>query len=83
MSVNSHLTSLASTLILTVLENQEKFLQEEQVKSGLAYHYAKYSNNCPNRGVIVKSEEIAQSIHAGVWDGSHYEKPWDYRKTRR
>lgn len=68
--------------VFTVLENQEKFLQEEQVMSGLAYHYAKYSNTCPNRDAIVKAEKIAQSSHSGVWSGS-YEKPWDYRKAQR
>jgi endonuclease YncB( thermonuclease family) len=59
-----------------------KFLQEEQVKAGLAYHYARYSKNCPHRDAIVSAEAIAQSNHAGVWGGD-YEKPWDYRKTQR
>lgn len=59
-----------------------KFLQEEQVKAGLAYHYARYSGNCPHRDAIVQAEAIAQSNHAGVWSGN-YEKPWDYRKARR
>ena len=69
--------------VFTVLgRNQEKFLQEEQVKSGLAYHYAAYSANCPNQSSIIKAEEIAQSTKSGVWGGS-YEKPWDYRKAQR
>ncbi len=68
--------------VFTVLENQEKFLQEEQVKSGLAYHYTKYSNNCPNRHAIAKAEEIAQSSRSGVWSDK-YEKPWDFRKVQR
>jgi endonuclease YncB( thermonuclease family) len=59
-----------------------KFLQQEQVKAGLAYHYAKYSGNCPHRDAIVSAEAIAQANHAGVW-GGNYEKPWDYRKARR
>ncbi|PSB40588.1 nuclease [Cyanosarcina cf. burmensis CCALA 770] len=59
-----------------------RFLQEEQVKAGFAYHYARYSSNCPHRDTIVSAEAIAQSNHSGVWGGS-YEKPWDYRKARR
>lgn len=59
-----------------------KFLQQEQVKAGLAYHYARYSGNCPHRDAIVQAEAIAQSNRSGVWGGS-YEKPWDYRKSRR
>lgn len=59
-----------------------KFLQEEQVKAGLSYHYAKYSGNCPHRDAIVAAEAIAQSNHSGVWSGN-YEKPWDYRRTNK
>jgi len=58
----------------------EKFLQEEQLKAGLAYHYAKYSGNCLHRDAIVEAEAIAQTNNAGVW-GGNYEKPWDYRKS--
>jgi endonuclease YncB( thermonuclease family) len=53
--------------------------QEEQVKAGLAYHYAKYSGNCPHRDAIVTAEAIARSNRVGVWS-QDYEKPWDYRK---
>ncbi|MGL5922408.1 thermonuclease family protein [Chroococcidiopsis sp.] len=59
-----------------------KFLQEEQVKAGFAYHYARYSGNCPHRDAIVQAEAIAQSNHYGVW-GGNYEKPWDYRKKNK
>jgi len=59
-----------------------KFLQQEQVKAGLAYHYARYSGNCPHRDAIVQAEAIAQSNRSGVWGGS-YEKPWDYRKKNK
>ena len=60
----------------------QRFLQEEQVKSGLAYHYAKYSGNCPHRDAIVSAQAIAQTNNAGVW-GGNYEKPWDYRASQR
>jgi endonuclease YncB( thermonuclease family) len=69
--------------VFTVLrDGSQRFLQEEQVKSGLAYHYAKYSGNCPHRDAIVSAQAIGQTNHAGVW-GGNYEKPWDYRKSQR
>ncbi|PSB62576.1 nuclease-like protein [Chroococcidiopsis cubana CCALA 043] len=68
--------------IFTSVGGKDKFLNEEQAKAGLAYHYAKYSGNCPSRNAIVSAEEIAKSNHVGVWAGN-YEKPWDYRKARR
>ncbi len=57
-----------------------KFLQQEQVKAGLAYHYAKYSGNCPHRDAIVTAEAIARDAHLGVWSGN-YQTPWGYRKS--
>lgn len=69
--------------VFTVLgDGKEKFLQEELLKAGLAYHYAKYSSNCPNRDALVDAEAIALANRAGVWSGN-YEKPWDYRKHKR
>lgn len=69
--------------VFTVLGNgKEKFLQEEQIKAGLAYHYAKYSSSCPNRDAIIKAEAIARKNHLGVWGGNHT-KPWEYRKAQR
>ena len=69
--------------VFTVLgDGSEKFLQEEQVKAGLSYHYAKYSSSCPNRDAIIKAETLARDAHLGVWS-SNYEKPWDYRRAMR
>jgi endonuclease YncB( thermonuclease family) len=63
-------------------EGKEKFLQEEQLKARLAYFYAKYASNCPNSLPMQSAEAIAKANHSGVW-GGNYEKPWDYRKSRR
>jgi micrococcal nuclease len=60
----------------------EKFINEEQVKSGLAYEYKRYSGNCPNKLAIGNAEKIAQGKKLGIWNGIH-EKPWDYRKNQR
>ena len=61
---------------------EEKYLNGEQVRSGLAYHYKQYSNSCVNHDVIATSEERAIAEKKGVWSGS-YQKPWDFRRANR
>jgi endonuclease YncB( thermonuclease family) len=43
-----------------------KFLQAEQVQSGMAYVYEKYLNNCPDAAVVKQAEAIAQQNKIGV-----------------
>lgn len=64
--------------------NDEKatLVNAEIVRAGLAYHYAQYSKNCPNRDVIADAEAIAQKNKVGVWSGIHV-KPWDYRRASK
>ncbi|KAM3106818.1 thermonuclease family protein [Phormidesmis sp. 146-33] len=59
--------------------SEEKYLNGEQVRSGLAYEYKKYSKSCPNRDAISTSEQRAKSERKGVWSGN-YQRPWDYRR---
>ena len=61
---------------------EEKYLNGEQVRSGLAYHYKQYSNSCVNRDVIATSEERAMAEKKGVWAANN-QKPWDFRKAQR
>lgn len=61
---------------------EEKFLNGEQVRNGLAYEYKQYSANCPNREIIATSEERAKAENKGVWSGND-QKPWDFRKQQR
>ncbi|MCA6572106.1 MAG: thermonuclease family protein [Pseudanabaena sp. M38BS1SP1A06MG] len=58
------------------------FVNGEMVAKGLAYHYAQYSNNCPNKERIVSAEAIAKDKKLGVWSGD-YQKPWEYRKANK
>lgn len=60
-----------------------KFLQAEQVKSGMAYVYERYLNNCPDAVAVKQAEDFAQQQRLGVWTDPNSEKPWDYRKARR
>lgn len=69
--------------IFTLLDDgREKFINEEMVRAGFAYHYKRYSENCPNKSAIENAEAIAQSQKVGVWSGN-YQKPWDYRSYNR
>ena len=59
-----------------------KFLQAEQVKSGMVYVYDRYLNNCPDAAAVKQAQDFAKRSRVGVWSGN-YTKPWDYRKTKR
>lgn len=61
----------------------DTFINQEQVKSGNAYLYKQYLNNCPNKGALEKAEEIARAGNKGVWSRSDLTKPWDFRKSQR
>lgn len=62
---------------------EELFINAEMVRSGLAFHYAQYSNSCAGRSQIVDAENEAKSKAIGVWASPNYERPWDYRRANR
>ncbi|MFK0734228.1 MAG: thermonuclease family protein [Gloeotrichia echinulata HAB0833] len=68
--------------VFTSVKGGEKSLNEEQLTSGMAYFYKKYSN-CPNREVFQRAEQIAIANRVGVWSQSGLEMPWDYRRRIR
>jgi len=68
--------------VFTSVKGGEKSLNEEQLSSGMAYFYRKYSN-CPNREVFQRAEQIAIASRVGVWSQPGLEKPWDYRQQKR
>ncbi len=59
-----------------------KLLQVEQVKSGLAYVYAKYLNNCPPAEEVKRAESVAKQQRLGVWSGNSA-PPWEFRHRQR
>ena len=67
-------------LFITISEEEEIHLNSQMVMDGHAYHYERYSSNCPQPEVLVMAEEIAKEQSAGVWANLSAEKPWDYRK---
>ena len=56
------------------------FLNAEMVKAGLAYHYQRYSGNCPHKQDIVVAEKTARKSKTGVWANSNHQPPWEWRK---
>lgn len=68
--------------VFTSNNGVETFLQEEQLKAGLAYVYEQYISDCLNVESVRSAQEIAIASSAGVWAGNNI-KPWDYRKAKR
>ena len=50
---------------------RETFINAEMVRAGHAWHYRRYSWNCPNRGEIVQAANSTQLT--GM-------PPWEFRK---
>lgn len=67
-----------------VLENgEEKLLQEEQLKAGLAMVYDQYLLRCPNSKAFLEAEDIAKQNSVGVWSDPGTVPPWEYRSAQR
>jgi len=52
---------------------------EEMVRSGLAWHYVRYSDD----ETLARLEQEARARSAGLWIDPHPEPPWEDRQTRR
>lgn len=61
----------------------QQLLQEAQIKSGLAYVYHQYLNNCPDATLVKRAEAIARHKRAGVWHDPNSIRPWNYRRSKR
>ena len=47
---------------------EEKLLNYEMVRAGMARHYKEYSDRCPNGGeILAEAEQEAKSKRLGVW----------------
>jgi endonuclease YncB( thermonuclease family) len=62
---------------------EEIHLNSQMVLAGYAYHYTRYSGNCPNRDAIVTAENIAKQKRAGVWADPNAIAPWEWRKRNK
>lgn len=61
---------------------EEIALNAQMVKDGYAYHYAQYSDQCPNGAILAGLEAEAQQQQQGVWRDPNAVKPWDYRRRQ-
>ena len=57
-------------------------LNLQMVRDGYAWHYERYSGNCPTKNEYALAEELAREERLGVWNGSH-QAPWEYRKSKK
>lgn len=62
---------------------EEKLLDYEQVRAGLAYEYKQYSGKCMNGSFLGDAEKLARLERKGVWKDESAQRPWDYRKHQR
>ena len=55
-------------------------LNVQMVRDGYAWHYERYSGNCPIRGEFAIAQELAQKEGLGIWNGNP-QPPWEWRKA--
>jgi endonuclease YncB( thermonuclease family) len=46
----------------------ESFINAEMVREGYAWHYERYSGNCPNRGAIVQAAQQTELTGTPPWE---------------
>jgi micrococcal nuclease len=63
-------------LIATIINTQNKNLNEELVIAGLAWHFKQYSTNIE----MGKLEITARVNKVGLWKDAYPVAPWDWRK---
>ncbi|MDJ0902218.1 MAG: thermonuclease family protein [Xenococcus sp. MO_188.B8] len=57
-------------------------LNLEMVRAGYAWHYERYSANCPSGQQFALAQELAQEEGLGIWNGKPT-APWDWRKANK
>ena len=57
-------------------------LNVQMVRDGYAWHYERYSGNCPIRDEFAVAQKLAQKDNLGIWQGNP-QPPWDWRKRNK
>ncbi|ERN41347.1 thermonuclease-like protein [Rubidibacter lacunae KORDI 51-2] len=57
----------------------DESVNAQMVRAGLAWHYERYSGNCPSRAEIVQAEAEARSQGLGVFAAGNV-PPWEWRR---
>ncbi len=63
-------------MIAEIYINEKMNINKEMLKSGLAWHYKKYSKN----DEYAKLEEVARKKRVGLWSDKNPIAPWNFRK---
>jgi micrococcal nuclease len=61
---------------------EEIAVNAQMVLDGYAYHYAQYSDSCPNGEMLAQLESDVQQERVGVWSNPNSQRPWDYRRSQ-
>ncbi|WP_027377336.1 thermonuclease family protein [Kaistella palustris] len=65
-------------LIAEIILNDKTNINKEMVKSGLAWHYKKYSSSLE----YARLEDAARRNKIGLWRDKHWVAPWDFRRAK-
>ncbi len=57
-------------------------LNVQMVRDGYAWHYERYSGNCPSREKFAIAQEMAQKEKLGIWNGNP-QPPWEFRSSNK
>ncbi len=49
------------------------------VRDGYAWHYERYSGNCPIGSELAIAQEAARKEGVGIWKGNP-QPPWEFRR---
>ena len=52
------------------------------VRDGYAWHYKRYSGNCPTKNEYARAQELAQKEGLGIWNGNP-QPPWEWRQSNK
>jgi endonuclease YncB( thermonuclease family) len=63
-------------------DNEHLDVNTEMVSAGMAWHYKKYSKNCPSHEQLGWAEANAKKDKLGVFAGN-FEPPWEWRKSHK
>ena len=57
-------------------------LNVQMIRDGYAWHYERYSGNCPIRNEFAVAQELAQKDSLGIWQGNP-QPPWEFRRKAK
>jgi endonuclease YncB( thermonuclease family) len=71
---------VAEAFVPTGRGEEEIFINAEMIRRGMAWHYERYSNNCPNWDVFDQMVTEAKQKQLGIHAKSDSVPPWEWRK---